>query len=153
MHNRRDVLIAIPAVPLLLSGLARAGSGPAPAGDGSKDFDCLMGDWKLHNRRLKKIFAGSNEWYEFDSYSKTRPIWGGRANIDEFEADLPQGGHITGLTVRLFELSTKKWRIYWANANRGIFDEPVVGSFKDGVGEFFGPDVFEGKKILVRYRW
>jgi hypothetical protein len=108
----------------------------------------------MHNRRLRKIFAGSNEWYEFTSFSSTRAIFAGRGQVDEYEADLPEGkGHISGLTVRMFEPATRKWRIYWANANRGIFDDPVVGEFKGGVGEFIGPDTYEGKPILVRFRW
>ena len=147
--------MAAPSFPLLLSGLAGAAPAPAPGRvEGNGDFDGLVGEWTMHNRRLRKILAGSKDWYEFTSTCATRPIFGGRGQVDEYEADLPDGkAHISGLTVRMFEPPAKKWRLYWANANRGIFDDPVVGQFRDGVGEFIGPDSFEGKPILVRFRW
>lgn len=120
MFSRRHLLLAAPSLPLVLSGLA--GAAPAPERlEGNGDFDGLVGDWTMHNRRLRKILAGSKEWYEFTSTSSTRAIFGGRGQVDEYEADLPEGkGHISGLTVRMFEPAAKKWRLYWANANRGI---------------------------------
>ena len=50
------------------------------------DFDFIFGNWKIHNRRLKEPLAGSSEWLEFDATYFARPVWGGLANIDEFEA-------------------------------------------------------------------
>ena len=45
------------------------------------DFDFLMGDWNVHNRRLKNPLTGSTSWYEFGATSKVRGIWDGLANV------------------------------------------------------------------------
>ena len=62
-----------------------------------KDFDFFMGQWIVHNRKLKERLKGSTSWDEFDGTVVARPIWGGKANTDEFEADSPSG-HIQGMT-------------------------------------------------------
>jgi len=119
---------------------------------GQKDFDFFMGNWKVRNRRLKRILQGSDEWYEFDATVTARPVWGGLANVDEFDGEMPSG-RIQGMTVRLYDPKTQQWRLYWANAARGVIDEPVIGRFENGRGEFYNDELFEGKQIRVRYVW
>ena len=41
-----------------------------------------------------------------------RKVWDGRAMIEEVELDSP-GGHIEGLTLRLYNAQTYQWSIYW----------------------------------------
>ena len=141
--------------------LAQTNSGPVKAGaqttseerDGQHDFDFQFGRWKAHNRRLLHPLTGSNEWVEFDSTIVARPIWEGRANMDEFEADTPSG-HIEGMTVRLYNPKSHQWSIYWANQKYGTFSLPAtVGKFKDGRGEFFDQEDFNGVNIFVRFLW
>jgi len=86
--------------------------------DGQHDFDFYVGTWKIHNRRLMKPLTGSKEWVDFESTSVSRPVWNGRANMDEFEADTPSG-HISGMTIRTYNAKTGQWSLYWANANNG----------------------------------
>lgn len=38
-------------------------------------------------------------------------------------------------------------------ANRGVFDPPQVGEFKNGRGEFIAQDTLNGKTILIRFEW
>lgn len=116
------------------------------------DFDFLIGTWNVRNRRLKRPLSGSTDWYEFESTSKAQKIWGGLANMDEFNGDSPLG-LIQGMTVRLFDPQTKQWRLYWANRKDGQFGVPTIGSFVDGRGEFFDQELFEGRSIFVRYIW
>jgi hypothetical protein len=121
--------------------------------DGQHDFDFQFGRWKVHNRRLLHPLTGSNEWVEFDGTIVARPIWGGRANTDEFEADSPSG-HIEGMTVRTYNPKSHQWSIYWANQKNGVFSlPPTVGKFKNGRGEFFDQEDFNGQSIFVRYLW
>jgi len=92
-------------------------------------------------------------WVEFDGTSVSREVWGGRANLDEFETDGPSG-HIEGLTLRLYNPKTHQWSLYWANSREGsLGGPPNVGEFKNGRGEFFSQDTFNGRTILVRYVW
>ena len=122
--------------------------------DGQHDFDFQFGSWKVHNRRLLHPLTGSNEWVEFDGTVVARPVWGGRANMDEFEADAPSG-HIEGMTVRTYNAKSHEWSIYWANQRTGVVSLPAtVGKFNDhGIGEFYDQEEFNGRTIFVRFIW
>ena len=41
---------------------------------GTRDFDFLIGRWKVRNRRLKERLKGSNAWEEFDATLEVRSI-------------------------------------------------------------------------------
>jgi hypothetical protein len=116
------------------------------------DFDFLVGDWAVKNRRLKNPLSGSTDWYEFAARSSARHLWGGLANMDEFHAETPQGP-IAGMTVRLYDPVAKQWSLYWGNAAIGRLGVPTVGAFENGRGEFFDQETFGGKSIFVRYTW
>jgi hypothetical protein len=122
--------------------------------DGQHDFDFQFGSWKVHNRRLLHPLTGSKEWVEFDGTVVARPVWGGRANMDEFEGDSP-GGHIEGMTVRTYNTKTHEWSIYWANQKNGVISLPAtVGKFNDhGVGKFYDQEEINGKTVFVRFIW
>ncbi|MCI0613322.1 hypothetical protein L0244_10055 [bacterium] len=120
--------------------------------DPQKDFDFYMGSWKVHNRRLTERLKGCSEWEEFESRVVARPIWGGRANMDEYEGDGPTGV-IRGLTIRLYNPRSKQWSLYWGNCNNGTLDTPLIGGFQNGVGEFYDQEMFEGRSVFVRFVW
>jgi hypothetical protein len=120
--------------------------------DGQHDFDFELGSWKIHLKRRLHPLTGSNTWVEFDGTSVTRKVWDGRSQIEEFETD-GAGGHIKGLTLRLYNPKTHQWGLYWANSKNGTMEPPQVGQFKDGVGEFYAMDTLEGKAIVVRFVW
>ena len=143
------------ALLLAAGGAAVADPASEPAGrDGQHDFDFFVGTWKQHNRRLKNPLTGSTTWYEFDSQTTCRPVWGGKANMDEFESDTANG-RIQGLTLRLYDPKARQWSIYWANsAAASPMGVPTVGAFDaNGHGEFFDQEMFQGRSILVRYIW
>lgn len=121
--------------------------------DGQHDFDFALGTWKAHLKRLEHPLTGSKTWVEFDGTFVARKVWDGRAMIEEVELDSP-GGHIEGLTLRLYNPQTRQWSIYWANSKNGVMDtSPQVGQFKNGRGEFYGTDTLNGKLIYVRFVW
>jgi hypothetical protein len=118
----------------------------------ARDFDFWMGRWKVHNRRLRRRLAGSDEWEEFEATSVARPVLDGLGNEDEFRTDY-RGGFV-GMSFRFFDPEKKRWAIYWADSRRsGELDPPVFGSFSGDTGVFEGEDVFEGRPILVRFIW
>src|SRR4030095_12624961 len=47
------------------------------------DFDYLVGNWKLRNRKLKARLAHSNEWLSFASRVEMHQILNGVGNIDK----------------------------------------------------------------------
>jgi hypothetical protein len=121
--------------------------------DGQYDFDFALGSWKIHLSKLQSPLSGSKTWVEFDGTVVCRKVWNGRANLEEFEATSP-AGPIEGLTLRLYNAKTQQWSIYWANSKNGTIDpSPQVGQFKDGRGEFYGQDTWNGKLIYVRFVW
>ena len=148
------VVCSLVAVLLPLPGFAQQSTGAsvAPERDGQHDFDFEMGTWKIHLSRLAHPLAGSSSWVEFDGTSVTRKVWSGRSNLEEFEADSPSG-HIEGLTLRLYNPQSRQWSIYWANGKDATLGQPMIGQFKNGRGEFFDQEPWNGKAIFVRYVW
>jgi hypothetical protein len=138
------------------SGAANTSLQPRPVEhDVQHDFDFEIGTWKIHLKRLDGRLVGSTNWVEFDGTSVTRKVWGGRANLEEFETDSPVGGHIEGLTLRLYNPQTHQWGLYWATSKSGVIGLPTIGEFKNGRGEFFDtePSGPNGRSILVRFVW
>jgi hypothetical protein len=134
---------------------AQAASAQAPPADrdGQHDFDFEVGRWNIHLKRLQDRLSGSTTWMEFDGTSVTRKVWDGKADLEEFETDSPAGGHIEGLTLRLYNPQSHQWSLYWSNSKNGTVDPPQVGQFKNGRGEFYGMDTWKGKTVLVRFIW
>jgi hypothetical protein len=119
--------------------------------DDSRDFDFLMGSWKVNNRRLRERLKGSTQWDEFEATNVARPILNGLGNQDEYRTGFWKD--FVGMSFRFFDPATKQWSIYWADSRRGVLDPPVVGSFSGDTGIFLGSDVFEGRPIRVRFIW
>ncbi|HEY0333582.1 MAG TPA: hypothetical protein VGC74_07710 [Stenotrophomonas sp.] len=116
------------------------------------DFDYLVGDWKLRNRKLKSRLAGSTEWIDFESRVEMHQILDGLGNIDRYTENAA-GKPYEGVALRLFDPKTRLWSIYWADGNTGRLDPPVVGSFENQVGHFFARDTYQGKNIIMVFRW
>lgn len=141
-----------------LTGLAQerpaapeVGPRQAPAErDGQHDFDFEVGTWKTHLRRLRNPLSGSNTWVEYEGTTVVRKVWGGRANLVELVADGP-GGHFEGLSLRLYNPQSRQWSLNFANANSGVMAQPTIGGFKDGRGEFFDQETYNGRAVLVRF--
>jgi hypothetical protein len=117
--------------------------------DGQHDFDWEFGNWHTHLWRLKQPLSGSNEWVEYDGTTVVRKIWDGRANLVELEVDGPT--HIEGLNLRLYNPETHKWSLNFASSKAGTLGTPTVGEFKNGRGEFFDQENFNGRPVLVRF--
>jgi hypothetical protein len=116
------------------------------------DFDFYEGKWLLHNKKLKSRLNQCTEWLEFESSQEMYKILNGLGNIDNFLATF-DGKPFEGMTLRLFNPLTRLWSIYWADSHQGKLDPPVMGSFENNVGHFITKDVFNGKNILVLFRW
>ncbi len=123
--------------------------------DGEHDFDFALGNWKFHLKKLDHPLTGSNTWIELDGHSSCRKVWDGKANLDELEVySADRKTHITGLTLRLYNPQSHQWSLYWANAAKGTLGlPPTVGEFKNGRGEFYDQEDYNGRMILVRYVW
>ncbi|HEV2212252.1 MAG TPA: hypothetical protein VGS99_02790, partial [Gammaproteobacteria bacterium] len=141
------LLLTLPA------GAALAADAPAPAmRDGAHDFDFNLGGWKTRIRMLQHPLSGSNQWTQLEGTVVVKPIWGGKAQIEEIEADGP-GGHFEGLTLFTYNPEARQWYMNYAGSDDGEIDEPNVGEFKNGVGEFYTHTTYKGRGVLLRFVW
>ena len=120
--------------------------------DGRNDFDFLIGTWRTHNRRLRERLKGSTEWEEFPGRFVVRKLLGGLGNLDEVVLERPDG-RTEAVTLRLFNPESRQWSIYWADSVTAVLQPPMIGEFKDGRGEFYDQEVFEGRAIYCRFIW
>jgi len=119
--------------------------------DGRADFDFFIGQWTVHNRRLRERLAGAESWEEFEGTTVARKVLGGLGNIDEITLERASG-RLEGLTLRLYDPAARQWSLYWAGAD-GLLQTPMVGEFEDGRGTFFAQETFAGKRIFSRFIW
>lgn len=117
--------------------------------DGQHDFDWDIGTWKTHQRRLLHPLTGSTTWVEYNGTDVVRKVWEG-ANSGVVEADGPSG-HLEIFTLRLYNPQAHQWSISFTNPSTGTMSIPSVGEFKDGRGEFYDQETFNGRTILLRF--
>jgi hypothetical protein len=118
--------------------------------DGRQDFDFEIGAWKTHLSRLLRPLTGSGAWVEYEGTTVVRKVWDGRANLVELVADGPSG-HFEGLNLRLYNPQSRQWSLNFANSQSGALTQPAIGAFKNGRGEFYSQETFNGRAIFVRF--
>ena len=118
--------------------------------DGQHDFDFEIGTWKTHLRRLMRPLTGSTTWVEYEGTTVVRKVWNGRANLVELKASGPAGS-FEGLSLRLYNPQSRQWSLNFANISDGTLTQPTIGEFKDGRGEFYNQETYNGRAILVRF--
>jgi hypothetical protein len=120
--------------------------------DGQHDFDFNFGVWHTHIRRILDPFSGLGKSIELNGTVSVRKVWGGRAQLEEIEADGPNG-HWEGLTLFLYNPLSHQWSQSFINSKIATLSSPLIGSFHDGRGVLFAQDTFHDKFILVRGVW
>ena len=149
-HNnwtRRDLVFSMAA------GLAVAHVDAKDLDTHARDWHWLIGNWDVWHRRLQERLAGSNDWREFGGKSALWLSMNGHGTIDDNIIDLP-GSSYRGLTIRAFDPATRQWSIWWLDGRHPTrIDPPVVGRFDGDTGVFLGRDEFEGRPIVMRFRW
>jgi hypothetical protein len=123
---------------------------PSEPRDAEHDFDFEIGTWETHVSRLQHPLSDSKTWLEYHGTSMVSKVWNGRGNLVELEVDGP-AGHIEGLSLRLYNPSSRQWSLNFANSAAGSLSQPTIGGFKDGRGEFYDQETFNGRAILVRF--
>ena len=92
-----DESIPIPKVTFDAKGDLAIAASPASS---PKDFDFLVGNWKMHNRHLNKRLENCKEWTEFDSSDENTKILAGNADMDTYSTT-----GFPGQEGKLFEVS------------------------------------------------
>ena len=141
---------------LLLCGLAvallplPARAQQAAARDGQHDFDFEIGSWNTRLSRLQRPLTGSTTWMEYVGTTVVRKVWDGRANLVELAVDGP-AGRLEVLSLRLYDPQARQWSLNSANSRSGTLGVPAIGEFRNGRGEFYSQEEFDGRTILVRF--
>jgi len=119
--------------------------------DGVHDFDFLVGEWRVHHRRLK---PDSQEWGDFEGTCSNRKLMDGAANMEEHTLNGSKGAY-RAVALRAYNSKTGQWAIWWLDGRypSGPLDPPVQGRFENGVGTFYADDTLKGKPIRVRFLW
>jgi hypothetical protein len=113
------------------------------------DFDFFIGSWNVVNRRLTNLLGG-DEWETFPATTTCQSIFNGGGNTEEIIFSTLGS---RGFTLRLFDVERKEWSIYWSNSHTGLLFPPVVGTFVDERGDFYGDDTHDGKSIKAHFIW
>jgi len=138
-------------IAMALWAVAAAGhAAPAAPRDGAHDFDFEFGSWRTHVSRRVHPLSGSSTWAEYDGTTEVRKVWDGRANLVELEVSGP-AGRIEALSLRLYDPLAHQWSLNFASSAGGSLGTPTVGEFRDGRGEFYDQETFEGRAVLVRF--
>ncbi|HTW82483.1 MAG TPA: hypothetical protein VMD91_00270 [Candidatus Sulfotelmatobacter sp.] len=150
----RSFLAALLALATTLAGALPAGARAAapPARDGSHDFDFNIGVWHTHITRILQPFAANSPRMTLDGTVTVRPVWCGRASLEEIEADGPRG-HWEGLTLFLYDPRAHQWSQSYIDSASGELETPTVGSFANGRGDLYAQDTDGDASILVRGEW
>jgi hypothetical protein len=120
--------------------------------DGQHDFDFDIGVWHTHIKRVLDPLSGSADSVELSGTVTVRKVWDGRAQLEEIEADGPNG-HWEGLSLFLYNPEAHQWSQSFSNSKSGVLVSPMIGTFKNGRGELFAQDTFHNRSILVRAVW
>ncbi len=118
----------------------------------ANDFNFLLGHHKVHHKKLKARLSENNDWVEFDGTHCMESLLIGIGNLERHFMN--DGERKTeGIALRLFNPTNNLWSIYWADSNSGKLDAPMLGSFENNEGWFYGKDNFNGKPIYVQFKW
>ena len=60
-------------------------------------------------------------------------------------------GRLEALSLRLYNPQSRQWSLNFATSGGGTLTEPAIGEFRDGRGEFYSHEAFDGRMILVRF--
>ena len=145
------------AAAVLISANSAFGADPVPTQaavtrDGAHDFDFDLGAWHTEITRRLHPLTDSTESIKLSGTVTIRKIWGGKAQIEEIEADGPKE-HWEGMSLFLYDPAAHQWSQSFIGAASGAFSPGFVGSFHDGKVELFQQATLDGRAVLVRATW
>ncbi|MBZ0317280.1 MAG: DUF1579 domain-containing protein [Anaerolineae bacterium] len=125
------------------------------------DFDFLVGEWNIINRRRGRnsLVADPQQnqaavWEEFPAKGRAEKFLDGLALIDHFDCIFPNGQQVKGMTIRSYDPTTGQWSILWLDNRQPPDLRPLVGGFKNGIGEFYQViETGDGDPLHVRFIW
>jgi hypothetical protein len=145
----KSLMVFVSCTATVMTSLAQEATPSLPTG--ARDFDFLIGDWRVHHHRQK---LNSNEWMDFEGTASNRPLMNGTANLEEHALNMPTDAY-RAVALRAYDAKTREWAIWWLDSRypSGPISPAVVGHFENGVGRFYADDKLDGKPMVVRFIW
>jgi hypothetical protein len=134
------------------SAVAQAPAAPQAQRDGQRDLDFNLGSWRARIQILHTSLTGPGTWVELNGTAVVRNVWGGRAQLEEIEAD-GSTGHLEALVLLLYDPQSHQWSKSFANSTDGQLGQAMIGEFSNGHGEFLDQESFHGRIALMRADW
>jgi hypothetical protein len=120
--------------------------------DGSHDFDFSLGSWRTEITIIKDPFDHPDLVTHMSGAKSARPVWGGKAWIEEVEADGP-AGHWEAANLFLYDPAAHQWSQNYVDSSDGRFDAPGIGEYRNGNLEFTWQAMIDGRATLERGLW
>jgi hypothetical protein len=124
-----------------------------PLRDGSHDMEFARGKWRTDVTAFRDPFNHPDEATQLSGTKTVRPLWNGKALIEEIEADGP-GGHWEAANLFLYDPKAHQWSQNYVDSSDGRFDGPPgIGAYRDGNLEFYWQATIDGRATLERGVW
>jgi len=138
---------------LICAAGATSVAGATNARDGSHDMDFALGKWRTDVTSFKDPFNHPEQTARMGGTKSVRPLWNGKAFIEEIEADGP-GGHWEAANLFLYNPNTHQWSQNYVDSSEGRLDSsPAIGEYRDGNIEFYWQAKVDGRAALERGLW
>jgi hypothetical protein len=141
---------------LIFAVVALTGVAPAYAAarDASHDMDFGIGNWRTEVTIIKDPFNKPNEEIHMTGTKVARPVWGGKAVLEEIQASGPTG-HWQGANLFLYDAAAGQWSQNYADSSSGRMEGPpsIGGHRDDGSLEFYSQEFVDGRAMLIRGTW
>jgi len=148
---RRFLIVGSISAVVNSMGATQTPEPPSRPSTGARDFDFLVGEWRVHHHRLK---PDSQDWVDFEGTCSNRKLMDGGANMEEHLLPAPYGAY-RAIALRAYDSKTSQWAIWWLDGRyaSGPVGPPVKGYFENGVGTFYSDYMQDGKSMRVRFIW
>jgi hypothetical protein len=121
--------------------------------DGSHDMDFSVGKWRTAITSFKDPFNHPELASHMSGTKTARPVWNGKAFLEEIEADGPSG-HWEAANLFLYDPAAHQWSQNYVDSSDGRLDAaPGIGEYRDGNLEFYWQAKIGGRAMLVRGIW
>lgn len=154
LRIRRAAALLVVITMLASAGPALSQSAaPVALRDGSHDMDFNFGTWHTEISRYPDPIGKPNETVHLAGTVTVRPVWNGKAEMEEIEADGPSG-HWEGGTLFLYDPQARQWSQNFVDTSVGRFEgPPTIGEYRDGNIEYYSQEDFHGRATLIRGTW
>ena len=126
---------------------------PIALRDGAHDMDFNFGTWHTEISRYPDPIGKPDETVHLAGTVTVKPVWNGKAEMEEIEADGPNG-HWEGGTLFLYDPQAHQWSQNFVDVSVGRFDgPPTIGEYRNGNIEYYSQEDFHGRATLIRGTW